>query len=82
MTWNLCPTDYHVHFAWHAWRGQLSPGFKFNEPKNFPGGKSKQKHVDKRILGRKGFAVRRPNKHIFCPAGVCVYIYIYSIYVF
>ena len=63
---------YHVHFAWQVWHGQYSPGFKFNKLKSFSRGKIDQNHVDKRILGGKGFAVRRLKKHNFCPASVCM----------
>ena len=59
---------YHVHFAWQVWHGQLSPRFKFNKLKGFSGVEIDQKHVDKRILGGKGFAVGRLKRHNFCPA--------------
>jgi len=49
---------YHVHFAWQVWHGQLSPRFKSNKLKSFSGVEIDQNHVDKRILGGKGFAVR------------------------
>ena len=50
--------DYHVHFAWQVWHGQLSPRFKFNKLKSFSGVEIDQNHVDKRILGGKGFCSR------------------------
>ena len=59
---------YHVHFAWQVWHGQLSPRFKFNKLKSFSGVEIDQNHVDKRILGGKGFAVGRLKRHNFCPA--------------
>ena len=49
---------YHVHFAWQVWHGQLSPRFKFNKLKSFSGVEIDQNHVDKRILGGKGFCSR------------------------
>ena len=61
---------YHVHFAWQVWHGQLSPRFKFNKLKSFSGVEIDQNHVDKRILGGKGFAVGRLKRHNFCPASV------------
>ena len=61
---------YHVHFAWQVWHGQLSPRFKFNKLKSFSGVEIDQDHVDKRILGGKGFAVGRLKRHNFCPASV------------
>ena len=57
---------YHVHFAWQVWHGQLSPRFKFNKLKSFSGVEIDQNHVDKRILGGKGFAVGRLKRHNFC----------------
>jgi len=48
---------YHVHFAWQVWHGQLSPRFEFNKLKSFSGVEINQNHVNKRILGEKGFAV-------------------------
>ena len=63
---------YHVHFAWQVWHGQLSPRFKFNKLKSFSGVEIDQNHVDKRILGGKGFAVGRLKRHNFCPASVVV----------
>ena len=68
---------YHVHFAWQVWHGQLSPRFKFNKLKSFSGVEIDQNHVDKRILGGKGFAVGRLKRHNFCPASVYIYIHIY-----
>ena len=59
---------YHVHFAWQVWHGQLSPRFKFNKLKSFSGVEIDQNHVDKRIVGGKGFAVGRLKRHNFCPA--------------
>ena len=59
---------YHVHFAWQVWHGQLSPRFKFNKLKSFSGVEIDQNHVDKKILGGKGFAVGRLKRHNFCPA--------------
>ena len=59
---------YHVHFAWQVWHGQLSPRFKFNKLKSFSGVEIDQNHVDKRILGGKGFAVGLLKRHNFCPA--------------
>ena len=59
---------YHVHFAWQVWHGQLSPRFKFNKLKSFSGVEIDQNHVDKRILGGKGFAVGRLKRHNSCPA--------------
>ena len=61
---------YHVHFAWQVWHGQLSPRFKFKILKSFSGVEIDQNHVDKRILGGKGFAVGRLKRHNFCPASV------------
>ena len=61
---------YHVHFAWQVWHGQLSPRFKFDKLKSFRGVEIDQNHVDKRILGGKGFAVGRLKRHNFCPASV------------
>ena len=52
------------------WHGQLSPRFKFNKLKSFSGVEIDQNHVDKRILGGKGFAVGRLKRHNFCPASV------------
>ena len=68
---------YHVHFAWQVWHGQLSPRFKFNKLKSFSGVEIDQNHVDKRILGGKGFAVGRLKRHNSCPAsalrnGCCI----------
>ena len=63
---------YHVHFAWQVWHGQLSPRFKCNKLKSFSGVDIDQNHVDKRILGGKGFAVGRLKRHNFCPASVCM----------
>ena len=63
---------YHVHFAWQVWHGQLSPRFKFNKLKSFSGVEIDQNHVDKRILGGKGFAVGRLKRHNFCPASASV----------
>ena len=54
------------------WHGQLSPRFKFNKLKSFSGVEIDQNHVDKRILGGKGFAVGRLKRHNFCPASVCI----------
>ena len=71
---------YHVHFAWQVWHGQLSPRFKFNKLKSFSGVEIDQNHVDKRILGGKGFAVGRLNRHNFCPASVYIYIHIYNVW--
>ena len=65
---------YHVHFAWQVWHGQLSHRFKFNKLKSFSGVEIDQNHVDKRILGGKGFAVGRLKRHNFCPASVYIYI--------
>ena len=59
---------YHVHFAWQVWHGQLSPRFEFNKLKSFSRVEIDQNHVDKRILGGKGFAVGRLKRHNFCPA--------------
>ena len=59
---------YHVHFAWQMWHGQLSPRCKFNKLKSFSGVEIDQNHVDKRILGGKGFAVGRLKRHKFCLA--------------
>ena len=59
MTWSVPGSIYHVHFAWQVWYGQLSPRFKFNKLKSFSGVEIDQNHVDKRILGGKGFAVGR-----------------------
>ena len=59
---------YHVHFAWQVWHGQLSPRFKFNKLKSFSGVEIDRNHVDKRILGGKGFAVGRLKRHNYCPA--------------
>ena len=70
---------YHVHFAWQVWHGQLSPRFKFNKLKSFSGVEIDQNHVDKRILGGKGFAVGRLKRHNFCPASVYIYICIYMV---
>ena len=61
---------YHVYFAWQVWHGQWSPRFKFNKLKSFSGVEIDQNHVDKRILGGKGFAVGRLKRHNFCPASV------------
>ena len=61
---------YHVHFAWQVCHGQLSPRFKFNKLKSFSGVETDQNHVDKRILGGKGFAVGRLKRHNFCPDSV------------
>ena len=63
---------YHVHFTWQVWHGQLSPRFKFNKLKSFSGVEIDQNHVDKRILGGKGFAVGRLKRHNFCPASVFI----------
>ena len=63
---------YHVHFALQVWHGQLSPRFTFNKLKSFSGVEIDQNHVDKRILGGKGFAVGRLKRHNFCPASVVV----------
>ena len=57
-------------FIWQVWHGQLSPRFKFNKLKSFSGVEIDQNHVDKRILGGKGFAVGRLKRHNFCPASV------------
>ena len=38
--------------------------------KSFSGVEIDQNHVDKRILGGKGFAVGRLKRHNFCPASV------------
>ena len=65
LSWSFC-------FAWQVWHGQLSPGVQKDKQKNgFPGGKSDQNHVGKRVLAGKSlqmFAVRRLNKHNFCLA--------------
>ena len=61
---------YHVHFAWQVWHGHLSSRFKFNKLKSFSGVEIDQNHVDKRLLGGKGFAVGRLKKHNSCPASV------------
>ena len=68
---------YHVHFAWQVWHGQLSPRFKFNKLKSFSGVEIDQNHVDKRILGGKGFAVGRLKRHNFCPASVYTYMNVF-----
>ena len=59
---------YHVHFAWQVWHGQLSPRFRFNKLKSFSGVEIDKNHVDKRIVGGKGFAVGRLKRHNFCPS--------------
>ena len=60
-------------FIWQVWHGQLSPRFKFNKLKSFSGVEIDQNHVDKRILGGKGFAVGRLKRHNFCPASaLCI----------
>ena len=45
---------YHVHFAWHVWHGQNSPGFKFNKLKSLSQWEIHPNHVDKRVLGGNG----------------------------
>ena len=64
MTWSV-PDRFR-----QVWHGQLSPRFKFNKLKSFSGVEIDQNHVDKRILGGKGFAVGRLKRHNFCPASV------------
>ena len=63
-------SNYHVHFAWQVWHGQYSPGFKFNKLKSFSRVEIDRTHVDLKDSRGKGFAVRRLNKHNFCPASV------------
>ena len=65
-------SNYHVHFAWQVWHGQYSPGFKFNKLKSFARVKIDRTHADLKDSRRKGFALRRLNKHNFCPASVAV----------
>ena len=65
-------SNYHVHFAWQVWRGQYSPGFKLNKLKSFARVKIDRTHVDLKDSRGKGFALRRLNKHNFCPASVAV----------
>ena len=65
-------SNYHVHFAWQVWHGQYSPGFKFNKLKSFARVKIDRTHVDLKDSRGKGFALRRLNKHNFCPASVAV----------
>ena len=48
----------------------VSPRLKFDKLKSFSGVEIDQNHVDKRILGGKGFAVGRLKRHNFCPASV------------
>ena len=62
-------SNYHVHFAWQVWHGQYSPGFKFNKLKSFARVKIDRTHVDLKDSRGKGFALRRLNKHNFCPQG-------------
>ena len=57
--------------------GQYSPGFKFNKLKSFSRVEIDRTHVDLKDSRGKGFAVRRLNKHNFCPASVYIYISIY-----
>ena len=63
-------SNYHVHFAWQVWHGQYSPGFKFNKLKSFSRVEIDRTHVDLKDSRGKGFALRRLNKHNFCPASV------------
>ena len=64
-------SNYHVHFAWQVWHAQYSPGFKFNKLKSFSRVEIDRTHVDLKDSRGKGFALRRLNKHNFCPASVC-----------
>ena len=64
-------SNYHVHFAWQVWHGQYSPGFKFNRLKSFSRVEIDRTRVDLKDSRGKGFALRRLNKHNFCPASVC-----------
>ena len=64
-------SNYHVHFAWQVWHGQYSPGFKFNKLKSFSRVEIDRTRVDLKDSRGKGFALRRLNKHNFCPASVC-----------
>ena len=63
-------SNYHVYFAWQVWHGQYSPGFKFNKLKSFSRVEIDRTHVDLKDSRGKGFALRRLNKHNFCPASV------------
>ena len=67
-------SNYHVHFAWQVWHGQYSPGFKFNKLKSFSRVEIDRTHVDLKDSRGKGFALRRLNKHNFCPASVYIRI--------
>ena len=67
-------SNYHVQFAWQVWHGPCSPGFKFNKLKSFSRVEVDRNHVDLKDSSGKGFAVRRLNKHNFCPASVYIYI--------
>ena len=72
---------YNVNLAWQVWHGQLSPRCKSNKLKSFSGVEIDQNHVDKRILGGKGFAVGRLKRHNFCPASVYMILFMY-VYVY
>ena len=63
-------SNYHVHFAWQVWHGQYSPRFKSNKLKSFSWAEIDRNHVDLKDSRGKGFALRRLNKHNFCPASV------------
>ena len=67
----LCRIDLSCPFcvAGVAW-SIFTRFFKLNKLKSFSRREIDENHVDKRILGGKGFAVGRLNKHNLCPASV------------
>ena len=65
MTWSVIDLSCSFCVAGVA-RSIITP--KFNKLKSFSGVEIDQNHVDKRILGGKGFAVGRLKRHNFCPA--------------
>ena len=60
-------SNYHVHFTWQVWHGQYSPEL-------FPG-EIDRNHVDLKNSRGKGFALRRLNKHNFCPTSVFTFTF-------
>ena len=79
-------SNYHVHFAWQVWHGQYSPRFKSNKLKSFSRVEIDRNHVDLKDSRGKGFALRRLNKHNFCPASLLlkknIFVFMFICFVF
>ena len=61
---------FHVHLAWQVWDSQFSPRLKFNKLRRYFRGEIWPGSCWQKDSRGKGLAVRRLNKHNFCPASV------------